>query len=133
MGGATPRPEITGENARALDYFICKSSYRSLDADCPKLPAATDKTPPVISNVGVVRKADGTATITWDTNEPAIGFVAFANGSAIQKHRWSDPEEAYATRHTRTIRFLEGTVNLQVLAKDVAGNSSWSPSRVVLQ
>lgn len=133
MGGATPRPEITGEDARALDYFICKSSYRSLDADCPKLPAATDKTAPVISNVQVVRKSDGTATITWDTNEPAIGFVAFANAGTALKHRWSDPEPSYATRHTRTIRYLEGVVNLQVLAKDVAGNSAWSPNRMVLQ
>ncbi len=131
MGGATPRPELTGDDARALDYYICKSSYRSVDADCPKLPTATDKIVPVISNVQVTRKADGTATITWDTNEPAIGFVAFANAGATAKHRWSDPEEGYVTRHSRTIRYLQGTVNLQVLAKDVAGNSAWSPNRLV--
>ncbi|MDQ3259291.1 MAG: hypothetical protein M3Q00_00660, partial [Pseudomonadota bacterium] len=131
MGGATPRPELTGEDARALDYFICKSSHRSIAADCPKLPMPTDKIAPTITNLQVVRKA-GTATITWQTNEPAIGFVAFANANATSKHRWSAPESGYTTSHSRTIQYLEGTVNLQVLAKDAAGNSVWSVNKVVL-
>ncbi len=131
MGGATPRPELTGDAARALDYYICKSSHRSIDADCPKLPVATDRIAPTITNLQVLRKA-GTATITWQTNEPAIGFVAFANANATLKHRWSAPESGYTTSHSRTIKYLEGTVNLQVLAKDAAGNSIWSINKVVL-
>lgn len=133
LGGATPRPELTGNDARALDYFICKSSHRSIDADCPKLPLSTDKTPPVISKLKVLRTAHGNATITWDTDEPTIGFVAFANAGATRKHRWSTPEDGYTTKHSRTIQYLEGVVNLQVLAKDVAGNSVWSPNSVVFQ
>lgn len=133
MGGSTSRLELTGTDLRALDYFVCKSSHRSIDADCPKLPLPSDRTPPVISNLEVKRTGVSSATITWNTDEPTIGFVAFANGGAINKHRWSAPEEGYTSQHSRIIDFLEGVVNLQVLAKDNAGNSAWSANVTLLK
>ena len=133
MGGSIPRPELTGIHARALDYFICKCSYKAFLGSCVPGPAPSDTTPPVISNVVVTRTTVDSATITWDTNKPTIGFVAFANAgaSASQKHRWSRPETGYTMLgHSVTIPFLEGQVNLQALAKDDAGNSAWSSNIV---
>ena len=44
---------------------------------------APDTTPPVISNVSAAPGANGTAVITWDTDEPADSLVDYGTTSGV--------------------------------------------------
>src|SRR5581483_4838002 len=126
FGGSVPRPEITGNDLRDLIYFIRRSSLQggSLHPVYPG-PDSSDKTPPVISGVAVQRLTQSTARITWTTDKPTLGFVAFA--STAYYNAGSALESTYSSSHSVVVTDLpSGTVHYTVVSKDQAGNQSHS-------
>ncbi|NJL57573.1 DUF4082 domain-containing protein, partial [bacterium] len=57
-----------------------------------------DTTPPVISNLNAVAQSDGTAVITWDTNEPADSRVDY--GTAVGTLNQNSSSAALVINHT---------------------------------
>jgi len=60
---------------------------------------------PVVSNIAVVDNADGTATVTWDTDIPALGAVNYGSVSVTGYTitRFTVEETADATSHSVVI------------------------------
>jgi len=110
MLGVFPRPEITGRDLRAYMLLIFTGSQRylkegkalqdRLNAYIDTLYDVNDKTPPVVSNV----KRTGNV-ITWMTNKPTLGYVAF--GTSRKYHRYK-VESSYTTSHSATIESTSG-------------------------
>ncbi len=129
MGGAVPRPEITGKDMRALLYYVRNNMLTAMTQLPVPMALPTDKTPAVIANVTVTPIDATTARITWTTDEPTIGFVEF--GPNLAYHRWSDIESGYATSHSQLLKFLPAgkTIHFAIRAKDEAGNQTLTADR----
>jgi|GEM_PF-2042617 len=134
MGGSIPRPEITGIHLELLKHFIRLNSLRAV-TESFRLPShifwegggyvnSNDRTKPIISNVRVELIDGATARVTWNTNEPTIGYVPF--GISRSYHRWSKIESGYSTTHSVTLEHLPAntTVYYAVRSKDEAGNQT---------
>ena len=125
LGGATVRPEIVGYPLACLMYFIRKNSILGLSQVIPAPIKPADRVPPIISNVMVSRNTGDSATVTWTTNEPALGYVAF--GVDTNYYRWSEPEPFYALVHSVTLKHLPSTTRYSVRCSDTAGNVTFGP------
>ncbi|OGD30828.1 hypothetical protein A2833_01375 [Candidatus Azambacteria bacterium RIFCSPHIGHO2_01_FULL_44_55] len=126
MGGAVPRPEISGEDLRALKYFIRVESTKGYQETIDPGVSSIDGVPPSISNIRAVQVDATTARVTWNTNEPALGLVKF--GVSENYFRWSDIESDYGTTHEVFLHGLpqDRLMHFAVLAKDIAGNNTVS-------
>jgi len=87
------------------------------------LTFTSDQTLPVISNV-VVLSTGSSATITWDTNEPANGQVSY--GATASYTASSTLETSLGTMHTATLTGLSAgtTYHFQIQSIDAAGNAA---------
>lgn len=83
--------------------------------------ATADFIGPVISNVSVSNITDNTATITWNTDEPANSEVVY--GTSIPPSL-SKKDKTYTTSHSITITELTGATRyyFKVKSTDQAGN-----------
>ncbi|HWM62689.1 MAG TPA: Ig-like domain-containing protein, partial [Solirubrobacterales bacterium] len=82
---------------------------------------------PVISNVQVTAGGDGTATVTWNTNEPADSRVDYGtNPSSLTSSKSSS---ALVTSHSIQLSGLEPglTYHFRVSSADSEANSSTTP------
>lgn len=124
MGGSVPRPEITGNDLRALIYHIRLHMLSALTNPPTPGPLDPDTTAPVIQSMTVTPIDAVTARVDWTTDEPTLGYVPFGPNSAY--HRWSDLEDGYSTTHSATLRFLpqDKAIHFAVRAKDRAGNQT---------
>jgi chitodextrinase len=86
-------------------------------------PPAPDTTPPSISDVQV-SVTDTTATVTWQTDEPASSAVSYGPTSAYEDGTISDP--SLVTSHTITLTDLqpESQYFFRVSSVDGSGNSA---------
>jgi hypothetical protein len=84
--------------------------------------ATPDGQPPVISQVGTRTVSAENATVTWTTDEAAVGRVEYGTSSSYGSA--SAPESAPTTDHALTLASLtEGTTyHFRVTATDAAGN-----------
>ena len=144
FGGSVPRPEITGNDLRNLIFFIRSNSllYGSTAAvPYRATPDDPDVTPPVISNAQATRLGPNSVKVTWNTNKPTLGFVAWgtsaayygyspietcsncpgSGGPAIQSANYP------TTGHSVTFNGVPNApLHLNVVAKDIAGNQASS-------
>jgi hypothetical protein len=127
LGGTTARPEIVGYPLACLMYFIRKNSILALAKAIPAPAKPADKIFPVISDVFAERFGDDTARITWTTNEPTLGYVAF--GKNTNYHRWSEPE--FGLTHQVMLKHLSSSVQFSIRAADTAGNVTFGPNMIL--
>ena len=72
----TPIPTTT-QTIKGVEYAFFDAAAGSYEATY-----AVDDTAPVISNVADAVHADGSATITWDTDEPSDSRVDYGTDPA---------------------------------------------------
>ena len=111
----------TQETIKGVEYAI-------FDAQAGAYAAryATDTSAPVITNVNAVPVADGTALITWDTNELADSLVEYGTTTGVLNQNKSDG--AAVTSHSITLTGLapNTTYYFQVTSEDASANSATS-------
>jgi hypothetical protein len=94
---------------------------------------AADTKAPLVGSVNALSLPDGTAQVTWTTNEPATSRVSFgtANG-ALGQDRMDD---ALVTDHSVVLTGLDADTDywLRVGSADAAGNSAKSAAPVPLR
>jgi len=80
-----------------------------------------DATPPLISGVEVSEITDCSATVVWQTDEPATTELVYGSGTKYET-------TGLTTRHTATADNLESstTCHFYVVSKDEAGNEAVS-------
>jgi hypothetical protein len=83
-----------------------------------------DTTGPVISNVNVAAGANGTATITWTTDEPSTSRVDFGTAADQLTSRVDNP--TLATSHSASIPRLADTFYYRLSSADAYGNTTTS-------
>lgn len=85
-----------------------------------------DLTPPVISGIRLTTLSASSATVVWQTNEPAYGAIQYGPTSAYGFD--SVPENDLLTAHSITLQDLSSSTgyHFQVEADDEAGNIAFS-------
>ena len=98
-----------------------------LSIDCGNYPA--DNTGPVISNISISPNSNGTAMISWNTDEAANSFVQYGTVHNNLNQNSSDP--ALVTTHSITLNGLTpgSTYFCQIQSADCSGNLSTGPLR----
>ena len=91
-----------------------------------------DSTPPVISAVGSIANANGTATINWTTNEAATSRIDY--GTTVSTLNLNVSAAALVTAHSITLTGLNGSTAyyFRLTSADAAGNSTTSPASPAL-
>src|SRR6185503_17532046 len=86
-----------------------------------------DTTPPAIGNVNATTGANGSATITWTTNEDSTSQVDYGTTASALTSTASD--STLVTSQSTTLTGLAPTTTyfFRVTSADAAGNSSTSP------
>jgi hypothetical protein len=104
-------------------------SYAFFNAEAGEYEAnySNDITPPIISNVTVVPNANGSAVISWNTNEPATSKISF--GTAANALNTDSIRTTLVTTHSITLQgLLPGTVYYyRISSSDGVGNTSSDP------
>jgi hypothetical protein len=138
MGGAVPRPEITGNDLRDYVYFIRRGTLQGSARATPVQPGPTnpDNAPPMITSLSISRTSSTTIDASWTTDKSTIGLVA--GGSTTQAGLGSYPifsalESGFGTSHsaTLTVPSTISPVHVTVVVKDVSGNFSHSVDQVI--
>jgi len=90
-------------------------------------PDNPDRTAPAITTVAASQNGSTAATVTWTTNKPTLGFVAWGSTSGTH-FGWSPLESSYSTSHSLSLANLPTgqQIYFVVRAKDQAGNQSVS-------
>ena len=117
-----PRPELTGRDLDNLVYFLRQNCTpcvaQGVNAPLPQ----SDTVSPGISAM-IVESLDSTrARVTWTTDEPAIGVLAYGMTAAVPNA--SAVESGYTMVHTLDLADLVpgASYQVQVRSKDAAGN-----------
>jgi hypothetical protein len=128
-----PRPELTGNDLRALCYFIRREALTgTYPTTVDPGPLNTDTTFPIIDHVLAVRLSSTSIQVTWTTDKRTIGCAvagsAFQQTTGAKYNVFSPIETSFGTSHTCTIAGLPlvTPIHYAVISKDVAGNSVYS-------
>ncbi|HET9667043.1 MAG TPA: Ig-like domain-containing protein, partial [Desertimonas sp.] len=112
----------TTETIKGVEYAFFNATTGDYEATY-----AVDETGPVISNVSAIADGDGTATITWNTDEPSDSRVDYGtNSDELSQSRSST---ALVTAHSVELNGLQpnATYHYRVTSEDEAGNSATEP------
>ncbi len=111
----------TTETIKGVEYALFNAVAGSYTAQY-----AVDTVAPVISNVQAVANLDNTATITWDTHEPASSVVQYGTVSGTLTENSSNP--LLTTTHSVTLSGLTAntTYYFTVASTDAATNTAIS-------
>ncbi len=87
-----------------------------------------DTTPPLITTIVATPHGDGTATITWTTNEPADSRVDYGTDPGLLD--LSEASGSLVTSHSITLMGLtaNATYHYRVTSEDGAGNPTTEPA-----
>ncbi len=87
---------------------------------------SNDTIPPVVQNVRVTDITDSSATVLWETNEPARSQVEY--GTATGYGQWTPLETRLATQHRAELRDLQPDTHyhVRVWAWDASSNQGVS-------
>lgn len=100
-----------------------------------------DTRPPQMKNLIFETPISGTGPeatvqiiVSWETDEPSIGQVAWGEGSGSEYSQLSEKEEGMATKHVIVLRELRPTTSyhLKVISTDRMKNASESEDTVVV-
>lgn len=88
---------------------------------------------PAISNIGVTVNGTSSATITWDTDLPATGFVSY--GTSTSYGATTTTETTASTTHSATLTNLSEatTYHFQITESTVGGSSTSADRTFVTQ
>jgi len=119
--GATGNVTTTPTTIKGVEYAIFDAAEGSYVATYD-----ADTTDPVISAVSATVNSDGTATITWTTDEPSTSHVDYGTTSALGQ---SANNSALVTSHSITLFGLTPNTiyYYRVSSTDAANNSATSP------
>ncbi len=112
----------TTETIKGVEYAFFDAAPGSYGANY------LDEAAPVISSVQAAVGNDGTATITWSTNEPADSRVEY--GTDPEALTSSKSDSAFVTSHSVQLTELEPdmTYNFRVSSADAESNSTTEPN-----
>ncbi len=113
----------TRETIKGVDYAFFTATTGAYTASY-----APDTTAPAISAVTAVPAADGTATVTWSTDEPSDSRVDYGTSPTALTQNASDA--AMVTAHSvRLTGLTPGTTyHYRVRSADASGNAATAPS-----
>ncbi len=116
---------ISRKTIKGVEYAFFPASAGDYVATYGEVQPDTEA--PVISAVEAIPAADGTATISWTTDEPSTSRVEY--GTAPASLSQSASEEALVTSHSVELTGLEPgtTYHYRVISADADGNSATSP------
>ena len=118
-GTAVPTTAQTIKGAEYAFFDAAAGNYEAI--------YAVDETPPAISNVQTSDRSTGTATITWQTDEPADSRVDYGTSpSTLGSH---ESDSALTTSHSIHLTGLapNTTYYYRATSTDAASNSSTEP------
>ncbi len=135
-GGTVPRPEMTGNDLRAICYYIRRLSLAgSYPVTAIPGPINYDSTPPLIGNVAAIRLSSTSLRVTWKTDKRTIGLAVAGSPRQSPYNLWSPIEAQFGVDHDCTITGLPADVtpiHFSVVSKDVAGNAVYAPDATVV-
>ncbi len=107
---------------KGVDYFVFKATAGDYVATY-----ANDTAAPDITNVNAAADADGHATVTWQTDEPASSRVDYGRTAALGSQA---SDSARVTDHSIELTGLSPstTYRFRVSSTDAAGNAVSSPA-----
>ncbi|MBL7744893.1 MAG: DUF4082 domain-containing protein, partial [Chitinophagaceae bacterium] len=110
---------IKGMQYAFFDVAAGTNNYTAVYSD--------DNIPPVITNVAVTTNVNGSATITWNTDEPSDSRVDY--GTVSTNLSLNQSNSSLVTSHTITLTGLAPvtTYYFRVTSKDMLLNSATSP------
>ena len=114
---------VTQETIKGVAYALFPATTGNYVATY-----AQDTTAPAISAVAATAATDGSATVTWTTNEASDSRVTY--GTAPDALTQTVPDAALVTAHSvRLTGLAEGTrIYYRVRSADAAGNATTSPA-----
>jgi hypothetical protein len=107
---------------KGVEYYAFKAAAGDYTATY-----ANDASAPAISQVQATADADGHATVTWETDEPATSRVDYGRTTSLGSR---SEDTARVTRHSVELTGLSPntTYRYRVTSADAAGNSAASPA-----
>ncbi len=113
---------FTTQTIKGIEYAFFDASAGTYAATY-----APDETPPVISNVAALPAADGTARITWTTDEPSSSHIEYGITDALGT---PVSNAALVTSHEINLTGLTPglTYYYRVTSSDFSGNSTTYPT-----
>ena len=95
-------------------------------------PSPGDTTPPSITGIQVSNITSNSATVTWQTNEPATSLVRY--GESLTYELGTQSSASLVTSHAITLTGLDPDTqyNIQVSSADGSGNTSDSENLVIV-
>lgn len=111
----------TQETIKGINYAIFNAQAGAYIASY-----AADATPPVLSNINATPAANGTALITWDTNEPSDSLVEY--GTVSGSLGLSESNTASVTTHSITLTGLAPSTTYYYRASSTDGSNNTATS-----
>jgi hypothetical protein len=107
------------------EYYVSSGTNWQTRIGSFKIASTPDTTPPVISNVAAGSITDTSATITWDTDEPATSLVEYGTTTSYGS---TSSVAGYTTSHSVPLTGLTAntTYHYRVVSEDSSTNSSQS-------
>jgi Domain of unknown function (DUF4082)/Bacterial Ig-like domain/Bacterial Ig domain/Purple acid Phosphatase, N-terminal domain len=120
---------FTTETIKGVEYALFSAAAGSYSANyAVNVPPPPDTTPPAISSVAATANTNGTATVTWSTNEASNTRVDF--GTVPDNLSQNASDAANVTSHSIQLSGLTpgATYHYRVRSADAAGNAAQSPA-----
>ena len=146
MDGVVPRPEITGNDLRALCHYIRRNTVAgSYPKPIQPGPKNTDSHAPIITSFSAARVSPTSISVTFATSKPTIGIAigcsdqVWTNApNAQSSYCVTSPLEGTYSSGSRTLTLSDMPApspghpsHVSVLVKDIAGNSVYYPDEVL--
>jgi Domain of unknown function (DUF4082)/Bacterial Ig-like domain/Bacterial Ig domain/Purple acid Phosphatase, N-terminal domain len=114
------------ETIKGVEYALFAATDGAYSANYGAAPG--DTTPPSISAVAATANVNGTATVTWTTNEASDSRVDYGTDPANLGQSASSPSSVTSHGVQLTDLTPGATYHFRVRSADAAGNASTSPN-----
>jgi len=123
MASSIPRPEFTGNDLEKMIYYVRTNSLYFYLFPIKKPTVSNDMRSPEVRNVKVQSIDASSAKITWQTDEPTLGFIKYGIHDGFY-YGYSNLENYYSFDHELIVKDLpqNSMTHISVVVKDFAGN-----------